>query len=124
MKKIPTLFIRDASNPKFVTREVNPECQWVIDGEGVATRKWDGSACLIRGGKLFKRVTDDGFFLIIEAADARFSEAKTRELLEYNETRLRKLVNGMHEILFELDAQGRIIFLNPAWQTLTGITIM
>ena len=45
---------------------------------------------------------------------------ETRELLEYSETRLRKLVNGMHEILFELDADGRIIFLNPAWQALTG----
>ena len=30
----------------------------------------------------FKRVTNDGFFLIIEAADPRFSETKTRELLE------------------------------------------
>ena len=45
---------------------------------------------------------------------------ETRELLEYSETRLRKLVNSMHEILFELDADGRIIFLNPAWQVLTG----
>jgi diguanylate cyclase (GGDEF)-like protein/PAS domain S-box-containing protein len=45
---------------------------------------------------------------------------ETRELLEYSETRLRKLVNSMHEILFELDADGRIVFLNPAWQALTG----
>jgi diguanylate cyclase (GGDEF)-like protein/PAS domain S-box-containing protein len=45
---------------------------------------------------------------------------ETRELLEYSETRLRKLVNSMHEILFELDADGRVIFLNPAWQALTG----
>lgn len=45
---------------------------------------------------------------------------ETRELLEYSETRLRKLVNSMHEILFELDADGRIIFLNPAWHALTG----
>ena len=30
----------------------------------------------------FKRVTNDGFFLVIEAADPKFSEAKTRELLE------------------------------------------
>ncbi len=45
---------------------------------------------------------------------------ETRELLEYSETRLRKLVNSMHEILFELDADGRIVFLNPAWHALTG----
>ena len=30
----------------------------------------------------FKRVTNDGFFLVIEAADPKFSETKTRELLE------------------------------------------
>lgn len=45
---------------------------------------------------------------------------ETRELLEYSDTRLRKLVNSMHEILFELDADGRILFLNPAWRELTG----
>ncbi|MGE5241708.1 MAG: putative bifunctional diguanylate cyclase/phosphodiesterase [Bacteroidota bacterium] len=48
---------------------------------------------------------------------------ETRELLEFSETRLRKLVNGMHEILFELDADGRIVFLNPAWRALTGFTV-
>ncbi len=45
---------------------------------------------------------------------------ETRDLLEYSETRLRKLVNGMHEILFELDTDGRLVFLNPAWRDLTG----
>ncbi|MBI5611882.1 MAG: EAL domain-containing protein [Gammaproteobacteria bacterium] len=48
---------------------------------------------------------------------------ETRELLEYNEHRLRTLINSMHEILFELDAAGRISFLNPAWQQLTGFPI-
>jgi hypothetical protein len=30
----------------------------------------------------FSRVTDDGFFLVIEARDSKFSETKTRALLE------------------------------------------
>ena len=30
----------------------------------------------------FSRVTDDGFFIVIEARDAKFSEIKTRALLE------------------------------------------
>ena len=55
MQKIPTLYIRDKDNPKLVTREVDPACQWVIDGEGVATEKWDGSACLVRDGVLYRR---------------------------------------------------------------------
>jgi len=45
---------------------------------------------------------------------------ETRELLEHSENRLRTLINGMHEILFELDSNGHISFLNPAWESLTG----
>ncbi len=48
---------------------------------------------------------------------------ETRELLEHSESRLRKLVNGMHEILFELTPDGRISFLNPAWERLTGFAV-
>ncbi len=47
----------------------------------------------------------------------------TRELLELSENRLRTLINSMHEILFELDADGHISFINPSWQTITGFTI-
>lgn len=57
MKKIPSLFVRDWNGPHkgLVTREVNPECAWVVAGEGTATRKRDGTACAIIGGKLYKR---------------------------------------------------------------------
>lgn len=53
MKKIPTLFER--GEDFRVTNVVKPECQWVLDGEGVATIKWDGTSCMIREGKLYKR---------------------------------------------------------------------
>jgi hypothetical protein len=43
MEKIPTLFIRDPDNMKLVTREVNPDAAWVLRGEGVPTRKKDGT---------------------------------------------------------------------------------
>jgi hypothetical protein len=56
MKKIPNVFVRDFSVPGApLTDEVNPESQWVMAGEGVATAKWDGTACMIRDGVLFKR---------------------------------------------------------------------
>lgn len=43
MKKIPTVFARDFDdNPRYVTRNVTPGCEWVAAGEGVATRKYDG----------------------------------------------------------------------------------
>ena len=47
MKKIPTLFRRDPEDRKRVLAEANPECQWVLDGEGVATRKYDGTCVLL-----------------------------------------------------------------------------
>ena len=56
MKKIPTMFVRDWNGDRSrVTREPNPACQWVFDGEGVATRKYDGACCMVRDGKLYKR---------------------------------------------------------------------
>ncbi len=48
---------------------------------------------------------------------------ETRELLTHSELRLRKLINGMREILFELDQDGDVSFLNPAWQQLTGFAV-
>jgi hypothetical protein len=53
MQKIPTLFVR--GDHFRVTDQVHPDCQWVLDGEGRATRKWDGTACLARAGVLYKR---------------------------------------------------------------------
>lgn len=56
MKKIPTVFERDWSGDKSrVTSKVSPGCQWVLDGEGLATRKIDGTSCRVKDGKLYKR---------------------------------------------------------------------
>jgi hypothetical protein len=58
MKKIPCLFQRDRSGPSrtaLVRDEVVPGSEWVINGEGVATKKWDGCGCLVRDGSLYKR---------------------------------------------------------------------
>lgn len=43
MKKIPTLFKRDPDDMRKVTREVHPDAAWVLDGEGIPTRKYDGT---------------------------------------------------------------------------------
>jgi len=55
MEKIISLFQRDYDGDRLVRNEVVPGAEWVIAGEGVATRKWDGTCCLVRDGKLFKR---------------------------------------------------------------------
>ena len=57
MKKIPTLFERIYDNHRVVgiTPKVHPGMEWVLNGEGVATIKWDGSCCAIINGELYKR---------------------------------------------------------------------
>jgi len=57
MKKTSTLFKRKwLSLHTFELEETVAEgCEWVLEGYGVATRKFDGVCCLIRDGELFAR---------------------------------------------------------------------
>lgn len=55
MKKIQSLFCRNYDGDRLVRNEVVPGSEWVIAGEGIATKKFDGTCCMIRGGRLFKR---------------------------------------------------------------------
>jgi len=55
MEKIISLFKRNYETDKLVRDEIVPGAEWVIAGEGVATRKYDGTCCLVRDGKLYKR---------------------------------------------------------------------
>lgn len=57
MKKIPTLFEREYKNHKVVgiKPNVTPGMEWVLNGDGIATIKIDGSCCAIINGELYKR---------------------------------------------------------------------
>jgi len=56
MKKIPTIFERDWNGDRSrVLDKPHEDCAWVFAGEGIATRKIDGTCCMVRGGVLFKR---------------------------------------------------------------------
>ena len=56
MKKISTLYKKNPNDLSRVINEVNPENNWVFTDEGVkATRKFDGTACAIINGLLYKR---------------------------------------------------------------------
>jgi hypothetical protein len=55
MKKIISLFQRNYDGDRLVRDEVVPGAEWVVAGEGVATRKFDGTCCMVRDGKLYKR---------------------------------------------------------------------
>lgn len=55
MQKIISLFQRNYDGDRLVRNEVVPGAEWVINGEGVATRKFDGTCCMIKDGELYKR---------------------------------------------------------------------
>ncbi len=56
MKNTPTMFDRDwDGNRSRVVDRPHPDCAWVFRGEGVPTRKIDGTSCMVRSGRLFKR---------------------------------------------------------------------
>ena len=54
MKKISTVFIINRET-NLATEEVLKGNEWVVNGEGFATVKFDGSSCLIKDGFLFRR---------------------------------------------------------------------
>lgn len=54
MKKISTLFVIDREND-IITNVVRPENQWVLDGEGFASIKFDGTSCYFKNGQLYRR---------------------------------------------------------------------
>ena len=55
MEKIPTLFQRNYETDRMVRDEVVPGCQWVLAGEGVATRKFDGACTMVKNAVFFNR---------------------------------------------------------------------
>ena len=56
MQKISTMFVRDETKPGHpVIDQIKPECQWVLDGDGDATVKIDGTNLKIESGHLLKR---------------------------------------------------------------------
>jgi hypothetical protein len=55
MKKISTLYIKNPNDLSKVINELDPQNKWVIDGDGIPTRKFDGTATCIIDGVLYKR---------------------------------------------------------------------
>lgn len=64
MKKIPTLFERVYENHKIkdVLPNVTPGCEFVLEGKGEATVKFDGSCCAI---------IDNGFYIRYDAKNGK-----------------------------------------------------
>ncbi len=55
MQKIISLFQRNYDGDRLVRDEVTPGAEWVINGEGIATVKWDGTCCMIKDGVMMRK---------------------------------------------------------------------
>lgn len=55
MQKVISLFKRDYEGTHLVYNEVVEGAEWVLASEGIATEKIDGTSCLVKDGKLYKR---------------------------------------------------------------------
>jgi diguanylate cyclase (GGDEF)-like protein/PAS domain S-box-containing protein len=77
--------------------------------EGASDEVHHLSAAFVQSAKMMRRQIEDLEF--------------TRGQLANNELRLRNLVNNMREVLVELDGSGKILFLNPSWEKLTGYAV-
>lgn len=56
MRKIPTLFERDwDGDRRYVLPAVVPGCEWVTEGEGIPTRKYDGTCVMFDGDRWWAR---------------------------------------------------------------------
>ncbi len=61
MKKIISLYQRNYEGDRLVRDEVVPGAEWVLAGDGFATRKLDGTAMLVEAsGRRFKRLEVKG----------------------------------------------------------------
>lgn len=48
---------------------------------------------------------------------------QAEELLRVSETRYRSVVDNLKEVVFQTDAEGRWLLLNPAWAEITGFPV-
>ncbi|GGO95434.1 hypothetical protein GCM10011329_19610 [Stakelama pacifica] len=94
----------------------------------VATMLGYGPIMLVRGDlpsrlvvlQLFLAST---FLMALPVAAALASRAAMRRELQESRDFAELILENMGEVVFRADAEGRWIFLNPAWEQLTGYTV-
>lgn len=55
MQKIISLFQRNYEGDRLIRDELVPGAEWVQEGQGEATVKYDGTCCMVDDGVLYKR---------------------------------------------------------------------
>lgn len=94
----------------------------------VATTYGSGPISLVRGD-MSDRLHVLQLFLIVNfgmslpVAAALAGRAEIARALKASENLNRSMLDNVREVIFKTDTEGRWLFLNPAWEALTGYTI-
>ena len=94
----------------------------------VATSMDVGPIHLVRGDLATKLMVLQAFLVVsflmgIPVAAALEGRYRDRDELARHREMSRSMLENMREVVFRTDAKGRWIFLNPAWEQLTGYTV-
>ncbi|WP_066477756.1 MULTISPECIES: PAS domain S-box protein [unclassified Sphingomonas] len=94
----------------------------------IATWSGSGPITLVKGDMAARLHTLQGFLVVnfgmsLPVAVALAGRAAIARALTQSEELNRSMLDNMREVIFKTDAQGRWIFLNPAWEALTGYTV-
>ena len=113
--------------PPMRAQVVSDIQKWMIGGPAIPAAELtlahrDGSDVHVYSSHLILRNTRNQTELY--CVDIDLGQQKSAHLeLEASEARYRELVEQLHEAIFLTDSAGRLTFVNPAWQTITGYSI-
>jgi len=98
----------------------------------IAGKVWHGEICnRSKSGELYWEDASIVPFLTADGRPYRYISIRTEvserkrmaEQAAASEYRYRSVVDSIKEVLFRVDADGHWLFLNPAWEELTGYTV-
>ncbi|WP_137974168.1 EAL domain-containing protein [Pseudomonas sp. F(2018)] len=113
--------------PSMRNQVVSDIQSWMIGGPAIPAAELtlqhrDGSEVHVYSSHLILRNTRNQVELYCVDIDLGQQKSAHQEL-EASEARYRELVEQLHEAIFLTDSGGRLTFVNPAWQTITGYSI-
>ncbi len=113
--------------PSMRTQVVSDINMWMIGGPAIPAGELtlqhrDGSPVHVFSSHLLLRNARNQLELYCVDIDLGQQKQAHNEL-EASEARYRELVEQLHEAIFLTDDCGRISFLNPSWQSITGYSI-
>ncbi|WP_394559622.1 PAS domain S-box protein [Aquipseudomonas alcaligenes] len=113
--------------PPMRAKVVSGVSAWMIGGPAIPAaeltlRHRDGSEVHVYSSHLMLRNARNQLEMYCVDVDLG-RQMTAHQQLEASESRYRELVEQLHEAIFLTDGSGRLTFVNPSWQTITGYSI-